>query len=100
MAEKPSTVRTQSLVELRAEFDTTRARIATQVNEIEARLRTQVHDVVGTEHPPDLPNSPSLLDVVRLVNGLKGSTAVVVLAGAVAGFVAMRGWARRPYVRS
>jgi len=90
MAEKPSAVRSKSLVELRTEFDTTRARIAAHVNEIDARLRTQVHTVVGTEHPLDLSDAASLLDVARLVNGLKGSSAIVVLVGAVAGFIAMR----------
>ena len=95
MAEEPPAVRSKSLVELRTEFDTTRARIAAHVNEIDARLRTQVHTVVGNEHSLDLSDAASLLDVVRLVNRLKGSAAVVVLAGAVAGFVAMRRWAPR-----
>jgi hypothetical protein len=90
MAEKPPAVSAKSLAELRTEFDTTRARIAAHVNEIDARLRTQVHTVVGTQHPVGLSDAASLLDVVRLVNGLKGSAAVVALAGAVAGFVAMR----------
>jgi hypothetical protein len=95
MAEKPPAVRSKSLVELRTEFDDTRARIAARVNEIDARLRTQVHTVVGTQHPAGLSDAASLLDVVRLVNGLKGSAAVVALAGAVAGFVVMRRWAPR-----
>jgi hypothetical protein len=92
MAEEPAAVRSKSLVELRTEFDNTRARIAANVNEIDARLRTRIHTVVGTQHPVEPSDAASLLDVVRLVNGLKGSAAVVVLAGAVAGFVAMRRW--------
>jgi len=95
VAEKSAAVRPKSLVELRTDFATTRARIATRVNEIEGRLRTQVHTVLATDHPPELSDTMSLLDAVRLVHGLKGSAAVVVLAGAVAGFVAMRRWAPR-----
>jgi hypothetical protein len=86
-------VRPKSPEELRAEFAATRTRIAAHVNEIEARLRTRVHTIAGAGNPPEVPGSPNLLDAVRLVNGLRGSAAAIVLAGAVAGFVAMRRWA-------
>ena len=87
MAEKPPTVTLQSPKDHRAAFDATRARITAQVDEIEARLRTRVHD-------------SGVLDSARLVNGLKGSAAVAVLAGAVAGFVAVRRIrARRRFAR-
>lgn len=75
MAEKPTAVTSKSLAELRTEFATTRNRITAQVNEIEARLRAP-------------------LDQVRYVNGLKGSAALALVAGAVAGFVTVRGWMR------
>jgi len=95
VAQRAAAVKPKSLVELRTDFDTTRARIATRVNEIEGRLRTQVDTVLAADHPPERSDSMSLLDAVRLVNRLKGSAAVVVLAGAVVGFVAMRRWAPR-----
>ena len=91
MAEKPPAMKSRSAAELRAEFDATRARIAAQVDEIEARVRRPFAGIVGETSSSDLRDSPGSLDLVRLLSGLKGSTAIA-LVGAVAGFAAMRRW--------
>lgn len=85
----------QSPAELRAEFDATRARIDAHVNEIEERLRTRVNAVIDVESLPNTSSSLGLLEAMRLVGRLKGSTAVATFAGAAAGFFAMRRWGPR-----
>lgn len=94
MAEKPAEVTTKSLAERRTEFDATRARITAEVDELERRLRTQVHTAIGPGYP-EPSASMNVLDAARLINGLKGSAAVFALLGAVAGFAAIRRWGPR-----
>ena len=84
-----------SPAELRTEFDATRARIAADVNEIEGRLRTRVNSALDVESLPDTSSSLNLLEAMRLLPRLKGSTALAAFAGAAAGFVAMRRWGPR-----
>ena len=79
MAEDDSAVE-RSPADLRAEFRETCARITGNVNDLEARARTQVGAVADSR---------------RVANVLKGSgVKPLLVAGAAAGFIAMRWWGR------
>jgi len=83
MAEDDSTV-APSPADLRVAFRETCARITGNVNDLEARVRTQVG---GVAHPR------------RVADVLKGSgVKPLLIAGAAAGFIAMRWWSRAPRV--
>jgi hypothetical protein len=91
MAEDDSTV-APSPADLRVAFRETCARITGNVNELEARVRTQV----GVGAPPRRTDSSSLIsDLWRVANVLKGSgVRPALVAGAATGYVAMRWWSR------
>ena len=91
MAEDDSAVE-RSPADIRAEFRETCARITGNVNELESRVRAPFEAVA---HPRRSESTGTISELGRITGALKASGAKPLLvAGAAAGFIAMRWWSR------